>query len=297
MEIAHFLAISAAFSWTLASLFGHRMVRSFGALHFNRLRMLASAFLLCLMLVLTGGSFHMPAEFWVPVILSTVIGVVLGDYFLFTTMRRMGPRRTGILFALNAPLAAWLSWLLLNEPLSSFKISALIMGFIGVCLAIIFGKRRDLLHVWEDITPPLWIGVVTGFLAAMGQAGGVLLLQPVMAQGANPILVGLMRVCVAALFFWASWPFDKNRKYQRMAPDHIGWLFIFGNAFFGLSFGMFLLLKALETGAVADVTLLSAMGPVLILPFVWFQTKKCPAWGAWLGAVCVIASSALLAYG
>ena len=66
------------------------------------------------------------------------------------------------------------------------------------------------------------------------------------------------------------------------------------NSFFGLSFGVYLLLAALETGRVADVTILSSFGPVMILPFVWFQTRMRPAWGAWAGAGLVVLSSALL---
>jgi drug/metabolite transporter (DMT)-like permease len=49
------------------------------------------------------------------------------------------------------------------------------------------------------------------------------------------------------------------------------------NGFFGLSFGLALFLKALETGQVAKVSMLVAISPVLMLPFIWFQTKKVPA--------------------
>ena len=69
---------------------------------------------------------------------------------------------------------------------------------------------------------------------------------------------------------------------------------IVANSFFGLSFGVYLLLTALETGHIADVTILSSFGPVMILPFVWYQTRICPAWGAWGGAGLVVLSSALL---
>ena len=68
----------------------------FGSLHFNRLRMLAAAILLVIMIVLTGGNFAMPPALWLPVFLSSIVGVVLGDYFLFVAMRRLGPRRTAI---------------------------------------------------------------------------------------------------------------------------------------------------------------------------------------------------------
>ena len=294
MALAHLFALGAALSWTLASLFSHQAVLRFGSLHFNRLRMLAAAFLLVVMIALTDGSFVLPMAFWQPVLLSAVVGVVLGDYFLFVAMWRLGPRRTAILFAGNAPIAAILSWLFLDEILSAVQILAILVGFAGICFAIIYGKRRDLLHIWEVITPPLWIGLAAGFLAAAGQAIGVLMLRPVMNAGADPLLVGLTRVSVAALIFWLSWPFDRRKSEHPLLPDARMSMLILANGFFGLSFGVFLLLKSLEIGSVAEVTILSSVSPVMILPFVWYKTGKCPPWGAWLGALLVVASTILL---
>lgn len=296
MEIAHILSLAAALSWTLASLFGHRPAVTFGSLHFNRIRMLVSAVLLCGMMLITGNSWSFPESFWLPVLASALIGVVVGDYFLFVTMRRLGPRRTGILFAANAPLAAVLGWLFLSEPLTALKILAILIGFGGICLAIIYGKRRDLLHIWETVTRPLWLGLLTGFLAALGQAVGVMLLRPVMAAGGDPMLATLIRVSAAACFFWLTWPFVRPQYDLSVYKDRKLWLFIVANGFFGLSFGVYLLLAALETGQVADVTILSSFGPVMILPFIWYQTRTRPAWGAWAGAGLVVLSSALLVF-
>jgi len=291
---AYLFASGAALSWTLASLFGHGPARKLGSVHFNRLRMLAATILLCIMMVVTDASWALPPEFLLPILLSSIIGVVLGDYFLFVSMRRLGPRRTGILFAANAPIAACLGWLVLDETLSVSTIFAVLFGFIGICLAVIYGKRRDLLHVWEDITPPLWIGVGAGLLAAIGQAAGVLLLRPVMQADMDPLMVSLVRVAAGAVIFWLSLPFDPARKSMALMPDSTtGWM-ILANGFFGLSFGVALLLQALKTGNVADVTILSATSPVLILPFVWYRTGKCPPAAAWAGALLVVLSAVLL---
>ena len=294
MDLSHLLSLAAALSWTFASLFGHRPAVVLGSLHFNRLRMVVSAGLLSVMMLLTGNSWFLADAFWLPVLASALIGVVIGDFFLFVTLRRLGPRRTGILFAANAPLAAVLGWLFLSEPLTGVKLLAILLGVMGICLAIIYGKRRDLLHVWETVTQPLWLGLLTGFLAALGQAVGVLLLRPVMEAGGDPMMAGLIRVSTAACFFWLTWPFSRPETDLSVYADKRLWLYIVANGFFGLSFGVYLLLAALETGTVADVTILSSFGPVMILPFVWYQTRTRPAWGAWLGAGLVVLSSALL---
>ena len=294
MELPHLLSLAAALSWTLASLFGHWPAVTFGSLHFNRIRMVVSAALLAMMMVATNNTWFLPEAFWLPILASALIGVVIGDFFLFVTMRRLGPRRTGILFAANAPLAAVLGWLFLSETLQLLEILAIFIGFCGICLAVIYGKRRDLLHVWETVTQPLWIGVGAGFIAALGQAGGVLLLRPVMEAGGDPMLASFIRVSTAACFFWVVLPFSRPTIAFAVYKDLKVWFFIVANSFFGLSFGVYLLLAALETGHVADVTILSSFGPVMILPFVWYQTRMRPAWGAWAGACLVVLSSALL---
>ena len=43
-------------------------------------------------------------------------------------MERLGPRRTGVLFAINAPLAAFLAWLTLNEELTFLTVFAIVIG-------------------------------------------------------------------------------------------------------------------------------------------------------------------------
>ena len=300
MEFSHILALGAAFSWTISGLFGHAPARQLGSLHFNRIRMIMASLWLVPMVMISGSDFSLASHHILPVIASSFVGVVLGDYFLFLSMRRLGPRMTGILFAANAPIAAILSWALLSEVMHITTILAIIVGFIGIALAVLYGKRRATSHIWEQITPPLWIGVMAGLVAALGQAGGVLILRPVMAEGANPWVASLVRVLFAAICLWAIYPFQsaakKPQSFATILSDKSLVMGIIGNGFFGLSFGVALMLWALETGPVADVSLLASISPVLVLPFIWWQTKLVPPIGAWAGALLVVVSSYLLLF-
>ena len=294
MEIAHLLALGAALSWTLAGLFGHAPVLALGSLHFNRIRMVVASLWLVPMIMIAGNPASIEVGSLSAILFSSLIGVVLGDYFLFLAMSRLGPRLTGILFAMNAPIAALLGWLILEEKLSWQTIMALLIGVSGVILAVLYGKRRDISHIWEQIKPPIWIGIGAGILAAIGQAAGVLILRPVMSAGADPWTASLIRVLFAALCLWLIYPFDKKAHgLPILIKGRLGWL-VLANGFFGLSFGVALMLKALETGIVAEVTLLASVSPVMVLPFIWWQTKKSPPFGAWLGALLVVISSWLL---
>ena len=296
MDMSSLLALAAALSWTLAGVFGHKPALALGSMQFNRVRMIVSMVMLGLWCLVTGTSFGLNDGDAMLILLSGIIGAAAGDYFLFQTMRRLGPRRTGVLFAMNAPIAAVLGWVILGEVIALKTMAAILLGFVGIVLAVVYGKRRDLAHVWEQITPPLWIGIVFGLLAALGQAFGVMIMRPVMEGGLDPAVAGFYRTAVAVVVFHAVWPVEKIRGTapERYWPDRSLHLHILGNGFFGMAFGMALLMKALETGSVATVSILSSTSPLMMLPIVWLRTKLIPPVGAWVGALLVVFCSILL---
>ena len=279
----------------MAALVSHRPATELGSLHFNRVRMIVATLIMGTLLIVSGRPAAMPPEFWLPIMLSAVTGVVLGDFFLFVTMRRLGPRRTNVLFATNAVFAAIIGWVILGEVVSARTAMAVLLGFGGVVLAVVFGKRRDLLHKWESVMPPLWIGVVAGLLAAICQAFGVVFARPVMAAGVDPLAVTLARAVVGAAVFWATLPFDRSRVGMPLLPRGKLLALTGLNGLFGLGVGAAMLMAALETGNVATVTILSSTTPVMILPFIWARTGRMPAPAAWLGAILVVICTMLIA--
>jgi drug/metabolite transporter (DMT)-like permease len=279
----------------MAALVSHRPATELGSLHFNRVRMIVATLIMGTLLIVSGRPVAIPPEFWLPIVLSAVTGVVLGDFFLFVTMRRLGPRRTNVLFATNAVFAAIIGWVILGEVVSARTAIAVLLGFGGVVLAVVFGKRRDLLHKWESVTPPLWIGVVAGLLAAICQAFGVVFARPVMAAGVDPVAVTLARAVVGAAVFWATLPFDRSRVGMPLLPRGKLLALTGLNGLFGLGVGAAMLMAALKTGNVATVTILSSTTPVMILPFIWARTGRMPAPAAWVGAILVVICTMLIA--
>ena len=279
----------------MAALVSHRPATELGSLHFNRVRMIVATLIMGTLLIVSGRPAAIPPEFWLPIMFSAVTGVVLGDFFLFVTMRRLGPRRTNVLFATNAVFAAIIGWVILGEVVSARTAIAVLLGFGGVVLAVVFGKRRDLLHKWESVMPPLWIGVVAGLLAAICQAFGVVFARPVMAAGVDPVAVTLARAVVGAAVFWATLPFDRSRVGMPLLPRGKLLALTGLNGLFGLGVGAAMLMAALEMGNVATVTILSSTTPVMILPFIWARTGRMPAPAAWLGAILVVICTMLIA--
>jgi drug/metabolite transporter (DMT)-like permease len=265
-----------------------------GALAFNRARQVFVTCLLGLYLLATGTWRELDAGSITPLLLSGIVGIFAGDTLLFAALNRIGPRRAGILFALNAPMAALLGWLLLDEKLPPVAIVGVALTVGGVALAIVFGKRRTQLHQWEIIKGPLWVGVALGLGAALGQALGSIIARPIMATGLDPFAASVLRVGIAALCLSAlmQLPIPAVK-----AKGPLTWRVAALTALTGilaLAIGMTLLLFALSGGQVGIVSTLSATSPVIILPMLWARTGERPAAGAWAGAGLVVVGMALI---
>ncbi|MBB4408090.1 DMT family transporter [Agrobacterium radiobacter] len=294
MPIYELAAVGAATCWAITGLLAAGPAGRLGALAFNRTRQLFVAALLGVYMFASGSWRELQPEALSSLLLSGFIGIFVGDTLLFTCLNRLGPRRSGILFALNAPIAALLAWAVLGEQLPASAITGIGLTLSGVLLAILFGKRKAQLHEWESVKGSLWLGVLFGLLAALSQAVGSLIARPVMATGIDPLAASMLRVGVAALCLTAltMLPIEAVRPRGPMTRS----LFL-QTAFTGiiaLAFGMTLLLFALSGGKVGIVSTLSATTPVIILPLLWLRTREVPAPGAWAGAALVVAGMALM---
>lgn len=294
MFIFPLAALAAALTWAFAGIVSANPAKALGALAFNRIRMAMVFAMLAAWTLLSGGWTTLSPDIAWPLVVSGFIGIFIGDTALFLTMNRLGPRRTAILFALNAPMSVGLGWLLLGETLHRQTLLGIAITLGGVILAIIYGKRKDQLHSWENVTGALWVGVLLGLAAALSQSVGALIARPIMETGVDPVAASMVRVGVAALCLLAIgfYPHKALRPQTSLTAPLLSQVALSG--LLGMGIGMTLLLFALRGGEVGIITTLSATTPAMILPILWWRTKEAPASGAWAGAALVIIGSALI---
>lgn len=294
MPIHELAALGAATCWALTGLISAGPAGHLGAPAFNRLRQIFVTGLLAIYVLATGAWRELDATSVTPLLLSGLIGIFIGDTLLFAALNRLGPRRSGILFALNAPIAALLGWLVLGEALSPTAVGGIALTATGVFLAILFGKRRAQMHEWEKVKGSLWIGVLLGLGAATGQAIGSIIVRPVMAAGIDPFVASMLRVGIAAfcLSILIQLPIPSVKPRAPLTLKVAAMTALTGVLALGM--GMTLLLYALSGGKVGIVSTLSATSPVMILPMLWLRTGERPAAGAWAGAALVVLGMALI---
>ena len=294
MYVSEIAALSAAACWAIASLIAAGPVNRLGTIAFNRVRMSLVTIMLIGLTTILGTWDTIDNSHSMAIILSALIGIVMGDTALFVTMRRLGPRRTGILFATNAPMATLLGWAFLNETLGILELFGTFLVIGGVMLAILFGKRSDQIHKWEEVKGALSIGIMWGLFAAAGQAVGSMIIKPVLLDGADPIAVSAVRVSISALclFAIAALPINAVKPQNTMTVKTFFQILISGLLAMGI--GMTLLIYAFAHGEIGIAASLSATTPVMMLPIIWLKTRERPPIGAWAGAALVVVGSGLI---
>ena len=198
MPVHELAALGAAACWAMTGVLAPGPIAHLGALAFNRWRQVFAVLMFAAVVAASGTWRQFDAATVAPLVLSGLIGIFLGDSLLFTAVGRLGPRRAGVLFALNAPIAALLGWLVLGETLSAVAVAGIALTVAGVALAILYGRGSAPGHAWEVVKGSLLIGAAAGLGAATGQATGSLIARPVMAAGFDPFAASLLRVVVAA---------------------------------------------------------------------------------------------------
>ncbi|WP_295073075.1 DMT family transporter [Tabrizicola sp.] len=285
-------ALGTATCWAMTGILASDAIRALGAFHFNLIR---QAFVTILLagIVLASGTLGLPGWQAVAVLaVSGVVGILLGDTLNFAAVGRLGPRRAGAVFALNAPMAAVLGWLVLGERLGWQAGLGIAMTVAGVALAIL-GRPASGAHRFETIRGGLGIGVILGLGAALGQAAGALIARPYMAGGLDPYVGSLIRVgasglamgLVAALPVAPPRPREVSRQVLLLTA---------ATALIGLLLGMTLFLYALQGSQTGIIATLSATSPVIILPLLWLRTGQRPSALSWAGAMLAVIGLALI---
>lgn len=255
--------------------------------------MLFAALLLWGLALAGGGWRSLDASAFGLLALSGVIGIFIGDTALFACMNRLGPRRSGVLFATHALFSAVFAWLFLGESLWGWALvgASLLVG--GVMLAILRGRRDDESHAWEQTRGRLAVGVALGLLAALCQSVATLMLKPLMTSGIDAIAGSAMRMSTAFAahaLLWLVW--QRAKAAQPMRWREAGQ--VFGSAAVAMALGMTLILQAMKHGQAGVVAILSSVTPIVVLPLLWLVYRRRPAWGAWAGAVLAVVGTGLV---
>jgi drug/metabolite transporter (DMT)-like permease len=293
--IGYLLAICAAAIWSTVALSATRIVRYFGSYNYNLLRLLGIIVIFFPYVYINWESLYFNQSIFSAIILSSIIGIIIGDTFLFVCLKRLGPRRQALLFSMQIPFTIILAEVFLQTLPSLTELIGCALIFSGILIAIQFNRTipdDDL----ENIQGNKYTGLFAGIGLALCQSIGIILMKPAL-QTTDPIIVSYLRVIVAAVIMFGSLFFIKNNQlWDKMKNIKITLFSIF-LGFMGMGVGMTMLIYALKYGNPGVISTLSSTMPIMIIPILWIVTKNYAGHLAVVGATltCIGASIIFLA--
>lgn len=179
MLLGEVLSICTALSFTTGALFAETASKRIGSLPLNVTRMVMSIVLLAATLwVIMGTPYPRYADSatWLWLMLSGLIGYVLGDYCLFKGYIIIGSRFGQLLQTLSAPTAAITAWILLGESMRPIALIGMVVVLIGISMSILAkddGEEKSSSTGWKLKFPIK--GILFGCGAGIGQGVGLVI--------------------------------------------------------------------------------------------------------------------------
>jgi drug/metabolite transporter (DMT)-like permease len=290
-EIAALLT-SLLFSFT-AVIFAQAS-RRIGSLVTNRVRLvIALIYLLIINLILFGQPLPIGAgiERWVWLSLSGIIGLALGDMFLFRSYEHIGPRLGMLLMSLAPVIGAVLAWLFFGETLQAGQIAGIALTLSGIAWVVSTRPAENSNQPHIDGR-----GLLFGVLAATGQAVGLVLSKQGMAGDFSPFAGNAIRMLAAMVVFWLmTFAQRQGRETIEVARrDRSALKLIAVGAFIGPVLGVSASLLAVQHAAIGVASTLMALPPVFLLPISYFVFKERFGWQTVAGTLVAMSGVALL---
>lgn len=286
-------ALATAAFWTITALSFEFASKRVGSLAVNMIRLSAAFMLLGVFTLISRGMFF-PLDatpfnwFWLA--LSGLVGLVLGDYFLFKAYAVMSSRIAMLIMTTVPPMTALIGWLLLGEKMTALHIFGMFLTVGGIFLAIFSmpenGKRIRLSYPVK--------GILFALIGSVGQAGGLVLSKYGMGEYDSfaashiRIIAGMTGYALIILIL------RKTALVRKAFHDAKGMRAIalgsFFGPFLGISFSL-LAVKYTETGIAATIM---AIVPILIIPASVVLFKERFTWLEIAGAFISVAGVVLM---
>ena len=293
MNIGDIAALLTALSWSLASLAFSHGVKKVGSIQANVCRLLFASVFLLFIIVVSGIPFNLSLNQTGYLIVSGIIGLVIGDTFLFKAYEHIGPRLSMLLMATVPAMSALLAFVLFGEALSFKSVTGILITIIGIGLVLYQSADAPAVNKYKISTN----GIVFGLLAALGQALGLIFAKFAFQMGdINGFTASFIRISFSTLIMLPV--IMTGRKhitlYRVLVTDKKALFSMLTGAFLGSGLGITLSLVAVQKTKVGIASTLMATAPIMMLPMVKVFFKEHLSWQAILGAFIAVSGIAVL---
>ncbi|CAG0950077.1 hypothetical protein ANAEL_00019 [Anaerolineales bacterium] len=292
--IGEIAGLATSFFYAVSAFIFSKAGRTIGSMVTNRVRLtIALIYLIILNLIL----FHEPLPFsagnsrWMWLGISGIIGLALGDVFLFQAYISIGTRLGVLLLSLAPIFGSLISWIFFEETLTILQITGIVLALAGIAWVVLSHEEpADTPHGHTRR------GVLFGVLAGLGQATGLVLAKQGMTGDLSPFQGNAIRMLAAATFIWlwtaVAGQTGATVETVRKHPKVLGLIAL--GAVAGPLLGVSASLLAVQHAEVGVASTLMALPPVIVLPISYFVFKEKVGWQAVAGTLLAIVGVAVL---
>lgn len=289
--IGELAALAAAVLWSFSSIVFTAASKRIGSIQLNINRMIIAIFLLLLTFLIFDIDLSLTWTQIFYLTLSGIVGLVLGDSFLFKSFELIGPRLGLLIMSFNPAIAALMAYFILGEFLAIWGVAGIVLTLTGVSIVVLERPKKSAAF------KPSPAGVACGFLAAAGQGAGLVLAKLAFLEAdVHSVTATFARILSATIIFLPVAVLMKKYKnpFKLFFNDRKAlWLVSLG-ALIGPYLGIALSFLAIVYAKVGVASTLMSTMPVIMLPLsVWFYKEKLTFF-AIVGAFVAVAGVSML---
>ncbi|MCX6154820.1 MAG: DMT family transporter [Candidatus Kapabacteria bacterium] len=324
--IGEFSALGAAFVWSFSSFAFSAAANRIGTIQLNISRLSLAASLLFIAILI----FHIDTSInqWHLLFLciSGIIGLIIGDTFLFKSFEIIGPRISMVLMSCNPAIAALIAYFVFGETVSAFVITGMIVTLIGIIFVINdhrdnsenqeFTKNIEVNSLHDEVPGRLpreknmlgffnsliktklsKKGIMYAFMGALGQSVGLIFTRVAANQGQiNGIVASFIRIASAAIIihFMVIGTGRYKNPVKMFLKDKKAFIFVLIASILGPFTGVTLSYYAVVNTKMGIASTLMSTVPILMLPLAVIFHKEKLHWKAIVGAFVSVIGVALL---
>ncbi len=290
--LGEFSALLTACFWSGSSMAFASAARRAGAFQVNVTRLILAAGYLVLLIGVMRFDLTMSATQVISLSASGIIGLSLGDTFLFKAYERVGARITMLFMSMAPAIAAGLAFWLLDEGISTTGVFGMLITLIGISIVVF--------EPGLNASPGVSLtaaGIVYALLAAFGQGAGLVVAKMAFRESAlNGFVATAVRILASlvVLLPFALLTKRYSHPYTTFSSDRKAFLLTVIGSVLGPFLGITSSLIAIQHTSVGVAATLMATVPILMLPLVRIIYKEKLTRRAITGAFIAVAGVAVL---
>ncbi len=274
MILGELISLGTAFFWTFTAIGFENAGKRVGSLPVNIIRLVIGMVLLTSTIFIMTGSFipiGVGAYSWNMLLISGVIGLVIGDLFLFQAFVDIGGRISLLIYCSVPIMTAILGYFIFDEIFDFLTILGMVITLSAISV-VVLSKRSEK----KTFEPHVIKGITFAFIGAVAQSFGLVFSKLGMGESLGAFEATQMRV-IAALFTFIIYISIKKEwgNVFGALKDKVAMKYVIIGSIFGPFLGVSSSLLAMRYTTIGVSTTIAQLNVILIIPFsIWLFKDK-----------------------